>query len=84
MTEHYAPTYHDMMWAANMLQIMNDGGVWAIPGNCSTYIFDHTNKKLIRTATADPKDTTEIHSKTIAVFNAVGYSVVDAEDLQTA
>lgn len=44
----YRPTAFDIQWTRNLIDQMNDGGIWGIPRANSVWRFDKTNKVLIQ------------------------------------
>ena len=63
-------------WARNMIGLVRDGGVWALPVNRTAYRFDHVHQTL--TLVAGPID--EHFDRTRAVFGLLGYATEAAPE----
>jgi len=46
VSKKYVPRASDLAWTKNMIECMNDGGVWGVPMNGQVYKFDKVNKEL--------------------------------------
>jgi len=72
----YTPSPSDVAWAENLINMMKDGAVWGIPGNCTTYVVDKTKKQL-RLVQGEIDDW---FYKNIILFARIGYEVFDARE----
>jgi hypothetical protein len=75
----WTPSEFDKRWAEQMVSVLRDGAVWALPGNSTVYKISKERKTLA--LVEGPKD--YLFDRTVATFAAVGYTVTDERQLAT-
>lgn len=77
MSGEWVPRSTDSLFAHNMINMINDQGVWAVPMSNQVYQFDHRNKVMTLIEGPDTEVARDIFRKNAIVFGQCGYQVVD-------
>lgn len=79
VSRKYIPRPSDLVWTKNMIETMNDGGVWGLPINGQVYKFDKVNKEL--NLIEGKMD--DMFDKVVVNFGYFGYKVGDNRSKST-
>lgn len=72
----YEPTFIDVMWAADMIGLIRDGGLLVFPSTQLMYQLRHPEKKLELLNVDKLEEFSDLHERTRSVFRVLGWSVV--------
>lgn len=79
VSRRYIPRPSDLLWTRNMIEQMNDGGIWGLPMNEQVYKFDKVNKELHLIE----GELDDMFHKVVANFGHFGYKVYDRRNKAT-
>jgi hypothetical protein len=66
---HWEPTDEDVQWTSNMINMLVDGGRWAVPASESIFIIHKQGKEYELQGDV----THECNQKIMIVFSRLGY-----------
>jgi len=70
----WKPSQSDKQWMEDLVRLMNNGGVWAVPANGSSWCI-HKNDKRVNIMSRGADD--ELTERIIKAFKVIGYTVKD-------
>lgn len=76
-SDNWEPNSQTVAWFANLMRMLADGAVWAVPGTSQVYRINHKAKTLTLVH-GDAADPNHWHDKTKKTLAKLGYTVLDA------
>jgi hypothetical protein len=69
----WTPEAADIEWMHQLVDSLNNGGLWVVPATGACYQIDKTDKKLI--LVSPPEEDDHLHSRIVLVSKLIGYDV---------
>ena len=73
----FKPSESDKQWARQLVTYLKDNGVWIASSDGCGYRIDKSHQRLIRFTKDGTRLAELFNRRTIMVFNAIGWKVVD-------
>lgn len=71
----WTPRQSDIDWTRNLISMLKDGGVWAVPMNGNVYRFN----KVTQTVSLEIGTADDTHQRFLACLKAIGWQFSGGE-----
>ena len=71
----WTPRDSDVTWLRNILAVIKEGGIWAVPMTGSIYTVSHLTKTMTLSLDPGTPESEDLHSKNATIGKIIGWKV---------